>query len=70
MSDPNKDYNKTLYFWKTNLSRLDLILNVPGSTQPLPTVEATPRLENIESDLEVEITKVVPGNLFQGDRFI
>ena len=68
--DPNKDYNKTLYFAKTNLSHLDLVLNVPGSTQPLPTVETNPRVENIESDSDVEITKVVPGNLFQEDIFV
>ena len=53
-----KDYKKTLYFAKTNLSHLDLVLNVPGSTQPLPTVETSPRVENIESDLEIEIAKV------------
>ena len=70
MNDPNKDYNKNLYFAKTNLSLLDLVLNVPGSTQPLPTVETTPHVENIELDLEVEITKVIPGNLFQKDRFV
>ena len=69
MPDENKDYNKTLYFAKTNLSHLDLVLNVPGSTQPLPTVETSPHVENIRSDSDVEITKVVPGNLFQEDRF-
>ena len=58
MSDPKKDYNKTLYFVKTNLSNLDLLLNVPGSTRPSPTVETSPRVENIESNLEIEITKV------------
>ena len=47
MSDPNKDYSKTLYFAKTNLSHLDIVLNIPGSTQPLPTVETSPRVENI-----------------------
>ena len=39
VSDPKKDYNKTLHFAKTNLSHLDLVLNVPGFIQPLPTVE-------------------------------
>ena len=53
-----KDYNKTLYFAKRNLSYSDLVLNVPGSAQPLPTVETNPRVENIESDMEIEITKV------------
>ena len=70
MRDPNKDCNKTLYFAKTNLSHLDLALNVPGSTQPLPTVETSPHVENIESDSDVEITKIVPGNLVQEDRFV
>ena len=44
---------ETLYFTKTNLSHLDFVLNVPGSTQTLPTVETTPSVENIKSDLEV-----------------
>ena len=70
MSDPNKDYNKTFYFAKTTLSHLDLVLNVPGSTQPLPAVETSSHVENIESDSDVQITKVVPGNYFQGDRFV
>ena len=48
MSDPTKDYNKTLCFAKTNLSHLDLELNVPGSTQPLPNVETNLRVEIIE----------------------
>ena len=47
-----------------------IVLIIPGSTQPLPTVETSPRVENTESDLEIEITKVVPGNLFQEDRFV
>ena len=52
MSDPSKDYNKTLYFAKTNLPLIDLVLNMPGLTKPLAIVETTPCLENIESDLE------------------
>ena len=70
ISDRNKDYSKTLYFAKTNLSQLVLVLNVPGSSKPLPTVETNPRVENIESDSDVEITKVVPGNLFQEYIFV
>ena len=41
-----------------------------GSTQALPTVETNPRVENIDSDSDVEITKVVPGNVFQEDMFV
>ena len=48
MSDPTKDYNKTLYFAKINLSHLDLEFNVLGSTQPLPNVETNIRVEIIE----------------------
>ena len=47
MSDPTKDYNKTLCFAKPN-SHLDLELNVPGSTQPLPNVETNLCVEIIE----------------------
>ena len=34
------------------------------------TVQRSPHVENIELDLEIQITKVVPGNLFQEDRFV
>ena len=34
------------------------------------TVQTSPHVENIELDLEIQITKVVPGNLFQEDRFV
>ena len=40
MSDFTKGYNKTLYFAKTNFPHLDLEINVPGSAQSLPNVEA------------------------------
>ena len=59
MSDPNKDYNKTLYFANTNLSHLDLVLNVPGSNELLPNVETSPHVENTGSNSDVEMTKVV-----------
>ena len=48
------------------MSYLELV-HLPGSTQPLPTVETNPHVENIELDSDVEIKKVVPGNLFQED---